>query len=70
EIREYMGSFSVLGDVASPDDVAEAVAFLLSSRSRRITGTMLDTSGGSALGARPAGTSVSLRSFTEGEAAS
>lgn len=50
--REYMSSFSVLGGVADPDVVAEAVSFLISDRARRTTGTVLDVTGGSTLGAR------------------
>jgi NAD(P)-dependent dehydrogenase (short-subunit alcohol dehydrogenase family) len=60
--REYMSSFSVLGDVAEPQVVAEAVSFLVSARSNRTTGTVLDVTGGSTLGARnrPA---LSVREF-------
>ncbi|WP_170285763.1 SDR family NAD(P)-dependent oxidoreductase [Microbacterium rhizomatis] len=50
--QEYMSSFSVLGGVADPDVVAEAVSFLISDRARRTTGTVLDVTGGSTLGAR------------------
>ncbi len=50
--REYMSSFSVLGGVADPQVVAEAVRFLLSGSASRTTGTVLDVTGGSALGAR------------------
>lgn len=50
--REYMSSFSVLGDVAEPQIVAEAVSFLVSDRSSRTTGTVIDVTGGSTLGAR------------------
>ncbi|MGK9148987.1 SDR family oxidoreductase [Plantibacter flavus] len=50
--REYMSDFAVLGGVADPAVVAEAVAFLVSGRSSRTTGTILDVSGGSTLGAR------------------
>ncbi len=55
--REYMSSFSVLGDVADPQVVAEAVSFLVSARSSRTTGTVLDVTGGSTLGARKRSTS-------------
>ena len=50
--REYMSTFAVLGDVGTPELVAEAVAFLGSEASSRTTGTALDISGGSTLGAR------------------
>jgi 3-oxoacyl-[acyl-carrier protein] reductase len=50
--REYMSSFSVLGGVADPRIVADAVSFLVSDRSSRTTGTVLDVTGGSTLGAR------------------
>ncbi len=68
-IRSYMAGFSVLDDVASVEDVARAIGFLLSDDSRRTTGTLIDVSGGSTLGARPrtAG-KVSLRSVAEGDA--
>ncbi|OFL64794.1 MULTISPECIES: SDR family NAD(P)-dependent oxidoreductase [unclassified Brevibacterium] len=51
-VREYMSSFSVLGNVSQPADVAAGVHFLLSDESSRTTGTGLDVSGGSTLGAR------------------
>lgn len=50
--RDYMSSFSVLGGVATPDVVAEAVSFLISDRSSRTTGAALDVTGGSILGSR------------------
>ncbi|UAL30444.1 SDR family oxidoreductase [Nocardioides rotundus] len=52
ELRQYMSSFAVLGDVAAPERVADAVSFLISDRASRTTGAILDVSGGSALGAR------------------
>ncbi|MFT4211061.1 MAG: SDR family oxidoreductase [Microbacterium sp.] len=52
EVRRYMSSFSVLGDVATPETVAHAVAFLISDDANRTTGTTVDVSGGSTLGAR------------------
>jgi 3-oxoacyl-[acyl-carrier protein] reductase len=51
-IRAYMSSFSVLGGVADPSTVAEAVSFLISDRSKRTTGASIDVTGGSTLGAR------------------
>ena len=53
EARAHMSTFAVQGDVADPSVVAEAVLFLLSDRASRTTGTTLDVSGGSTLGARP-----------------
>ncbi|HUG49499.1 MAG TPA: SDR family oxidoreductase [Terrimesophilobacter sp.] len=49
---EYMSSFSVLGGVSDPSTVAEVVSFLVSDRASRTTGTAVDVSGGSTLGAR------------------
>lgn len=49
---EYMSSFAVLGGVALPDTVAAAVSFLVSAESARTTGSLLDVTGGSLLGAR------------------
>jgi len=64
--KEHMSSYSVLGGVASPGDVAEAVHFLISERSSRVTGTTLDISGGSLLGARQrTDGSLSLRSLRD-----
>ncbi|WP_242088857.1 SDR family NAD(P)-dependent oxidoreductase [Microbacterium lacticum] len=50
--RDYMSSFSVLGGISQPEEVAAAVLFLLSEEASRITGTGIDVSGGSTLGAR------------------
>ncbi len=67
-VREHMGSYSVLGGVADADVVADAVAFLISDQSRRTTGSILDVSGGGAVGAlRAASATVSLRAFADGE---
>ena len=52
EVRDYMDSFAVLGGVAQPADVANAVSFLVSDQARRTTGAALDVTGGSILGAR------------------
>lgn len=51
-VLEYMSSFSILGGVAPAAVVAEAVAFLVSDRSSRTTGALLDVTGGGLLGAR------------------
>lgn len=51
-VREYMSSFSVLGDVSTPEAVADAIIFLLSDQASRTTGSILDVSGGSTLSAR------------------
>lgn len=51
----YMGDLSVLGGVASPQDVANAVKFLLSNESARTTGSLLDVTGGMALHPRARG---------------
>ena len=66
EARHHMGSFAVLGDVSEPEVVAEAVHFLVSGRSSRTTGTTLDVSGGSTLGARPkTAKRVSLKALSD-----
>lgn len=65
DVRAHMSSYSVLGGVSEPATVAEAVAFLLSDRARRTTGSLLDVSGGSTLGARVRSTnSISLRAVS------
>lgn len=61
EVREHMSGFSALGGVAAPETVAEAISFLLSDRASRTTGTILDVSGGSTIGARPYASRRSLR---------
>ena len=53
--RAYMGGLSALGGVASPEDVAAAVAFLVSDASARTTGSLLDVTGGMTLNPRPHG---------------
>lgn len=50
---EYMGSMSVLGGVAEPHHVADAVSFLVSDRAARTTGALLDVTGGMTLHPRP-----------------
>lgn len=54
EAIAYMSSFSVLGGVSQPLHIADAVLFLVSDASSRTTGSILDVSGGSTLGARGA----------------
>ncbi len=49
----YMGSLSMLGGVAKPAAVADAVSFLVSDKSYRTTGAMLDVTGGMTLHPRP-----------------
>ncbi|GAA1532350.1 SDR family oxidoreductase [Brevibacterium picturae] len=61
--REHMSDHTALGGVAEPAVVAEGLAFLLSDRSRRTTGSILDVSGGSRLGYRGGASGVSLRSL-------
>jgi NAD(P)-dependent dehydrogenase (short-subunit alcohol dehydrogenase family) len=64
-IKSYLSGFSALGDVAKPESVADAVAFLISDRSKRTTGSTIDVSGGSMLGVRASG-GVSLRAVAGG----
>jgi len=62
-VRAHMGSFAVMGGVADPQVVADAVAFLVSAASRT-TGSTLDVSGGSTIAARPRSeSSLSLRAI-------
>ncbi len=62
DVRAHMSSFAAMGDVSEPRHVADAVSFLVSDASSRTTGTTLDVSGGSTIGARaPSGRAVSLR---------
>ncbi|MBF0816243.1 SDR family NAD(P)-dependent oxidoreductase [Microbacterium paludicola] len=60
-VREYVSTYALLGGIASPAPVADAVAFLLSPHAGRTTGTALDVTGGSTLGARPRSSKISLR---------
>lgn len=60
-VREHVGSYALLGGVASPTAVADAVAFLLSQHAARTTGAALDVTGGSLLGVRPTTAKISLR---------
>lgn len=46
-VREHLSGIPALGGLGAPDDVAEAVSYLVSERARRSTGTRLDVSGGS-----------------------
>lgn len=63
----YMSGMSALGGVAEPDDVAEAVRFLASARSSRMTGTFVDVSGGMTLRPRTRSEAGSVRSFVDSE---
>ena len=47
------GAMTVLGRVGEPADIADAVAFLVSSDARWVTGASLDVSGGLFLGPAP-----------------
>lgn len=49
----YMSSLSMLGGIAAPAAVADAVSFLVSAKSYRTTGAMLDVTGGMTLHPRP-----------------
>lgn len=49
----YMSSLSMLGGVAEPSAVADAVSFLVSDRAYRTTGAMVDVTGGMTLHPRP-----------------
>lgn len=49
----YMSSLSMLGGVAAPSAIADAVSFLVSERANRTTGAVLDVSGGMSLHPRP-----------------
>lgn len=49
----YMSSLSMLGSVAAPAAIANAVSFLVSGRANRTTGAVLDVSGGMSLHPRP-----------------
>lgn len=49
----YMSSLSALGGVAAPSAVADAVSFLVSEKSYRTTGAILDVTGGMTLHPRP-----------------
>lgn len=53
-VSEYMGSFPLLGGVATPADIANAVMYLASTSANRITGSSLDLTGGSLINARGA----------------
>jgi len=64
-VLAHMSSFAVMGGVAAPEVVADAVSFLVSDRASRTTGASLDVSGGSTIGGRPSGTgTVSLRQWS------
>lgn len=49
EGREYMKSLQALKRIGQPDDIADAVLFLVSDRSRWIDGQSIETSGGANL---------------------
>lgn len=49
DMRKWAASFSTLGRIGRPDDIADAAAFLASNDARWITGAYVDASGGSQL---------------------
>lgn len=51
-VLAYMSAFALLGGVAAPEVVADAVSFLASDKASRTTGALLDVTGGSLLGVR------------------
>lgn len=51
----YMGGLSVLGGVGAPTDVARAVNYLISEAAGRMTGSVIDVSGGMTLNPRQSG---------------
>jgi 3-oxoacyl-[acyl-carrier protein] reductase len=50
EIRAAMSASTAFGRIGDPTDIADVVAFLASDDARWLTGTTLDTSGGTLLG--------------------
>ena len=57
-VKAHMASYSVMEGIANPDEVAAAISFLMSDAASRTTGSVLDVSGGGALGARRGGGSL------------
>ncbi len=49
QARAHAGSLAALGRVGEPDDVAGVVAFLASDDARRVTGRVIDATGGAGL---------------------
>ena len=49
DTRKWAASFSTLGRIGRPDDIADAAAFLASNDARWVTGQYVDASGGSQL---------------------
>ncbi|NIM06717.1 MAG: SDR family oxidoreductase [Armatimonadetes bacterium] len=47
--REFAASVAALGRIGRPEDIADVVAFLVSSEARWITGAFIDATGGSLL---------------------
>ena len=66
DVRAHMASFAAMGDVSAPAHVADAVAFLVSDHASRTTGTSVDVSGGSTIGARTSNSaSLSLKQVAQ-----
>ena len=63
QVLENLKKWYPLGDFATPDDVADAVLFLASSRARLITGVALPVDGGLSAGNRVLAHELTLEEF-------